>query len=565
MNSWPLTRRQFIQVGAVLGAVPFQLSRHCSAATSTDATQIKSADPFWQLAWRQNFQDHDPWVWPEGMRLCLQLPRASAPDLERLLGDGARIQTLFHDVGHTWTTLWCSHEVLHKWQQKQAWLDWTDHLWGAPWSDHIRLHPERAKYPQSQAPIDPAPASRNSRRQGSPAMRWLMIDHGFPWAFLDQEGVSYLRRDSGGFFDTNLHQPSISHGAQVLGLWLSQARAKSATKSDPLLLYALPDQLMGSMPLGALWPDVVDAVGWALQDCSPGSTLNILLSVVSTDGDRHPNSFVSRCARSLNAHADALGVRLRWIMAAGNSHSDRQNLRFEIPAGQTVEWEWHLPPENLRSSLLECWHDASAGPVRIQMDAPGQATKTVQSEPVMASRTHSVSGRIQTVLRLPPTAVWDASKENLAQPGAWRIQFETTQACVLDVHLSLMADPGAHLYRQAWLQTPHQGHAHQYPAYTVSGLVPWVPNAWAAQCLRPGLGHEAELDAKKEHLSHFSGRWPQSLGHQGLQSLAIRVDESALRRGALTLSANGHRWVRATGTSMAVPLAAHWLSEQTNH
>ena len=157
------------------------------------------------------------------------------------------------------------------------------------------------------------------------------------------------------------------------------------------------------------------------------------------------------------------------------------------------------------------------------------------------------------------------AKKTLLNQEAWRIQFETTQACVLDVHLSLMADPGAHLYRQAWLQTPHQGHAHQYPAYTVSGLVPWVPNAWAAQCLRPGLGHEAELDAKKEHLSHFSGRWPQSLGHQGLQSLAIRVDESALRRGALTLSANGHRWVRATGTSMAVPLAAHWLSEQTNH
>ena len=196
----------------------------------------------------------------------------------------------------------------------------------------------------------------------------MVIDHGFPLEHLNQSGISYRYRSSSG--RNRWCQPVSSHGAQVLGLLCDMAQGLGLPQAAPWLLYELPDALMSTMPMGALWPEVVDAVNWALTECVMGDRLTVLISVVSTDGDRHPNSLISRCAHALGVHARELGVRLSWMMAAGNSHSEQQNLSWSMDEGGLVEFEWCLPPENHRPSFLECWYNTPKAPARFSVLPP---------------------------------------------------------------------------------------------------------------------------------------------------------------------------------------------------
>ena len=251
----------------------------------------------------------------------------------------------------------------------------------------------------------------------------LVIDHGFPLHHLLASGMAFQHLSSHARNRPERMSPADSHGAQVLGLLLKDTLSKSPHGDAPLMLYELPDALLGSMPLGALWPDVFDAVCWGLRHAEPGQTLWALLSVVSTDGDRGPFSLISQSAQALARHALSRGVDLKWIMAAGNSHADQQNLGFDLASGEAAIWQWQLPPQNLRASFLECWHDGVDAP-RISIQPPGLSWINANEAWALSKRHDPRRGRTQTVMRLAPTTAWDPAT-TLARAGTWRIRWES--------------------------------------------------------------------------------------------------------------------------------------------
>jgi hypothetical protein len=344
----------------------------------------------------------------------------------------------------------------------------------------------------------------------------------------------------------------------VLGLLLKNTLIESPHGDVPLMLYELPDALLGSMPRGALWPDVFDAVCWGLRHAEPGQTLWALLSVVSTDGDRGPASFISQSAQALARHALSRGVDLKWIMAAGNSHADQQNLGFELAPGETAIWQWQLPPQNLRASLLECWHSGGDVP-RISVQPPGQAWVEAHEAWTLAQRHDPRQGKTQTVMRLAPTMAFDPST-TLARAGTWRVRWdgtdkETLKDTRLDVNLSLMVSNVAGQNRQARLVVDPTSTARSRPPVTLSGLVPHGPGVWVAQTLNPAHAHACAWSPDADQLSAQSGRWPLSHNLGGAQHVGVRVDGSLPLPGVPVISRHGHSTHRASGTSMAVPLA----------
>ena len=210
-----------------------------------------------------------------------------------------------------------------------------------------------------------------------------------------------------------------------------------------------------------------------------------------------------------------------------------------------------------RSRRVQALHNAPASAVQFSLTPPGPNNPAAPTPLTIASRTNIQSGRTHTVFRLPATAAWQADQP-LARPGAWQIRCETSQPCQLEVNLSMMAQHGMGLQRQAWLETDDAG-PYIRAALSVSGLVPWMPGVWAAQCLQAST-HSERANAGQPttaSLSHYSGRWPPTHPSHGLRAIAVALDASPLWSGALTLSANGHRRYRVSGTSMVVPLLAH--------
>jgi hypothetical protein len=328
----------------------------------------------------------------------------------------------------------------------------------------------------------------------------------------------------------------------------------AAVPQVPLVLAELPDEILTSMPYGALWPQVLDAIHWAIRSSAPGSEWLLMLSLVSTDADRHAESFISRSARALTAYARSKGVTLTWVMAAGNSHADQQNIDLRVRARQPAEMHWHLPPENFRPSFLECWHDASMGQPVLQIRPPGGAWSDQLQPMSLATRFHAPSGRTQTVFRLPPTAYWTPVPAH-AKSGDWGLRFVFDRDGLLNLHLAMMTANTLGPLRQAHIRAAPSRPEDALSPTTLSGLIPHMPQVLVAQTLDPASTSWWVDGPSSQQLSFYSGRVPQG-NSSHLHAMAYRVDASKVRSGALTWSRQGHRLQRATGTSMAVPLLA---------
>lgn len=561
MEWFELNRRQFMQfgVGAALASHGHVHAGSSNASLSVLEKPIAQWDPHLVLALANEFADHDLTAWTGSTRMCGNLPSGQLHRLRSLLGEHGHIQSMFSDGGDAWVTLTLQSPALMRVIQEGAHL-FKDHIWGAPWSHPMRARgpSERpngvASHPELEEVGEAAWSSGAGGRQ-----RVLVIDHGFPMAHLRRQRIAHLHRFSPS---TNHRRSSgavaYSHGSQVLGLLVQGMDGDGPRPIAPLLLHELPDEILSSMPHAALWPEVVDAVMWALSQSPRGIEWIVLLSMVSTDADRHPQSFISRCARSLTAHAHSRGVRLTWVMAAGNSHADRQSLALVADAHRPVAVHWHLPVQNVRPSFLTCWHDAAMGPPGIQVRPPGGTWSDSMTPMSMATRVHGAYDRAETVLRLPPTAAWTAT-EALACSGDWGLRFVFQKGGPFHLHLSMMTSSSQGLMRQAHLTAATDEPSAVSEPISISGLIPFLPDVMVAQTLSPNAVLSRIESPSHGQLSAYCGRWPQTSVRGDTRTIGFKVDASPVRRGVLTWSRNGHRIHRVTGTSMAVPLAARWL------
>jgi hypothetical protein len=559
MSTVELNRRQFMQWGAAAGwAVSQGVPTWVQAAGSTAAVMPQlETDPFLQLALMHGFEDHALQAWPLGMRLSVVLDRTNRAELAQKLGADVQIQTLFHDGGFTWATLSLQKEALLR-LHRQGLDQWfRSHLWGAPWAhtkDQVMsLQASSAKAMQVSAPPVAGQSNGAARRQ-----RVMVIDHGFGLTHLSASGLAYLHHASHANNRPANLTHAYSHGAQTLGLLLQSSIARLGHAHSPLLLYELPDALLGSMPLGALWPEVLDAVNWGVNNAKPGEELLILLSVVSSDGNRHPQSFVTLSAQALQRHAKALGVDLKWVMAAGNQHQAQQHLRYQVLPGQAAAWQWELPINNAQASLLECWHDASAGMPEVHFKAPGGQWQS-SGHGITSAWRSDPNGKIQTVFRLPATCSGDTNQSR-ALAGVWGVRWQAPGgAANLEVNLSMMSSHQVGPFRQAKLLNDPDCTANFWPIQSLSGLVPHMPDVWVAQALGQGEAGSLMLNPKSEQLSAYCGRSPSDHDLHGVQCAGAKVDSSSLWSGIHVMSLHGHRIHRASGTSMAVPLVASGL------
>jgi hypothetical protein len=431
------------------------------------------------------------------------------------------------------------------------------HLWGAPWAHtedrrqvltHSWASPQRVRV--SGVTTQPVGAIRKQRV--------MLIDHGFPLTHLSESGLTCLHHASHANNRPEAVTPAHSHGAQTLGLWLQSNTFRTGADPSPLLLWDLPDALLGSMPLGALWPDVLDAVHWGVHSAQPGEELVILLSVVSSDGLRHPQSFVTRSAQALQNHAQALGVDLKWVMAAGNQHDAQQHLRYRVLPGQVALWQWALPADNAQASLLECWHDAGAGTPEVEFKPPAGGWQRSGHGVTSASRL-GPNGKIQTVFRLPPSRA-EHEQQNQAVAGVWGVRWQAPGGTTdLEVHLSMMSSHRSGHFRQAKLFHDPEGTANATDIQSLSGLIPHMPGVWVAQTLGPWEVGTLMPEPKASQLSGYCGRVPSDHDWRGVRCVGAKVDSSSLWAGLNVMSLNGHRIHRASGTSMAVPLVASAL------
>jgi hypothetical protein len=559
MSTIELNRRQFMQWGAAAGWAASQgLSTWAQAANSNPVpVPVMQTDPFLQLALMHEFEDHALQAWPLGMRLSVVLDHIERAELAQNLGADVHIQTLLHDAELTWATLSLEKEALLRLHQQGLGTNFQSHLWGAPWGHSEGRSMSLTNCSPNARAVSIQQAAGQPHRPAT-RQRVLLIDHGFPLTHLSESGLSYLHHASHANNRATAFTQAYSHGAQTLGLLLQTSPSQLGHGRAPLLLYELPDALLDSMPLGALWPDILDAVYWGLNSVNPGEELVILLSVVSNDGDRHSQSFVTRSAQAMQRHAKGLGVDLTWVMAAGNQHHAQQHLHYRVLPGQAAVWQWELPANNAQASYLECWHDADAGQPEIMFKAPCGQWQSSGHGVTSAWRLES-NGKIQTVFRLPATCS-SHSHQNMALAGAWGVCWQAPGgAADLEVSLSMTSSRQLGPYRQAKLLHHPDSTASRQPIQSLSGLIPHMPGVWVAQALDQGVSSSLVMTPKPHQLTGYSGRWSSDHDLNGVRSAGAKVDSSTLWPGLKVMSLHGHHLHRGTGTSMAVPLVARGL------
>ncbi len=547
---WPISRRQFLQMGAVSACGVALASADAWVSSRAAEPQPVQWDPLLHLALDHEFVDHDPGPGAGDSRCMVKL---ATPDLEawrRCLRPGDEIQSWFQTDAHVWATARIQPATLRGWRDQGFPAMVVDHVWGAPWSQDLTSTP----FGRSAAePVEESHAWEKSGRKNR--HKFLLVDHGFPVEHLRDLNRPFIHRSSRSPTRPLPLRSAHSHGAQVLGLWLeAQAQAQS---QGALLLYELPDFILDTMPRGVLGAELMDAVCWAISHCEPHDHLVVLLSIVSTDGDRHAQSFMSQSVRALIDHGLSQRVQISWVFAAGNSHDQAQNLRFSLMPGQSSRWVWRLPPNHLRSFFMECWHDAQWGVPEFRFKAPGAVRWSAHEALSRSSRYHASSGRMQTLFRLPPTASLEPASM-LSPPGDWLFECTSERAGDLDVHLSLVSASSTPARQSRLLALPESDAAVLDPV-TLSGLVPWHCGAWAAMTLKPDSRQSVVLDPAQDQLASYCGRLPLNATHDAVRCLGVRLSDSLLHPGAKVISRHGHRSHRAEGTSMAVPTTINHL------
>lgn len=563
MHTFDLNRRQFLQLSAgtawaaksgagLWPSDPFLSASHGHGAPT---------DPHLTLAVKHGFVDHDLMSWGQSTRICGSLSLEHLSQIREILGGDGCIETEFPDGCEVWVSLTLQAPALQRMYQRGLQV-FADHMWGAPWSNPTQwgVHAPLLENPPTRSKTWGGPWAKSG--MGSDHQRLLIIDHGFPVQQLHHLGVRHLHLSHPWSKSRSPdHLKAYGHASQVIGLLMHGVDGRGPAPQVPLVLSELPDEILSSMPYAALWPEVLNQVYWAISNSPPGCEWIIMLSLVSTDGDRHPESLISRSARALTAYAQSKGVRLTWVMAAGNSHADQQNMELKIHAQHPAEISWHLPPENFRPSFVECWHEASMGQPQIQIKPPGGGWTDQLTPMTCANRIHGPSSRAQTVLRLPPTAAWTPA-QTLAQSGDWGVRFVFEREGHLNLHLAMMTASPQSLLRQARIRAlpSHSDSAFDPP--TLSGLIPFMSQVVVAQTLESRSGPLWVERPAPSQLSRYCGRPTRGNPVPG-RTVGFKVDASKARPGALTWSRHGHRIQRATGTSMAVPLAARWLMKIT--
>jgi hypothetical protein len=147
----------------------------------------------------------------------------------------------------------------------------------------------------------------------------------------------------------------------------------------------------------------------------------------------------------------------------------------------------------------------------------------------------------------------------LAQSGDWGVRWVFEKSGRLDLHLSMMTGLSQGLLRQAQITAPSTPPEAVAAPNSISGLIPSLPNVVVAQTLSPSVADPRLVAPDHQSLSAYCGRWSQPSDGGDTRAIGFKVDGSHVNRGVLTWSRQGHRIHRATGTSMAVPLAARWL------
>ncbi len=545
---WPISRRQFLQMGAVSACGVAFGNAEAWASSRAAEPQPVQWDPLLNLALDHEFADHDAGSAAGDSRCVVKLDKADLQAWRQCLRSGDEIQSWFQTDDDVWATARIQPSTLRGWRQQGFPAMVVDHVWGAPWSSDMTATPFGGSAAGS---VEGFHAWEKLGRRNR--HKYLLVDHGFPVEHLREVNRPFIHRSSRSPTRPLPLRSAHSHGAQVLGLWLEA----QAQRQGALLLYELPDFILDTMPRGVLGAELMDAVCWAISHCEPHDHLVVLLSIVSTDGDRHAQSFMSQNVRALIDHGLRRRVHISWVFAAGNSHDRDQNLRFDLKPGQTSRWIWRLPPDHQRSFFMECWHDAQWGVPEFRYKAPGAARWSAHEALSRSSRYHASSGRMQTLFRLPPTGCLE-SQSILSPPGDWLFECTSEHAGKLDVHLSLVS-ASSNPARLSRLLAHPESDASVLDPVTLSGLVPWHCGAWAAMTLKPGSRQSVVPDPAQDQLASYCGRLPLDAIHDPVQCLGVRLSDSLLHPGAKVISRHGHRSHRAEGTSMAVPMTVNHL------
>ena len=283
MNGFHVNRRQFMQLSAMAGLTSNVWSAPADASPflPEEPRRGLTTDPFLQLALSNGFADHDLQAWPWCMRMLVRPKASDWAELNRLLGPDVQIQNGLFDEQGAWATVSLNHSALLRWHQQGLSTMFIDHAWGAPWANGggmvVSASPPHPPLSSGQTGQSGQPGQNHGKSEATIGTvsrgarhRVLVIDHGFPLHHLLASGMAFQHLSSHARNRPERMSPADSHGAQVLGLLLKDTLSKSPHGDAPLMLYELPDALLGSMPRGALWPDVFDAVCWGLCHAEPG-------------------------------------------------------------------------------------------------------------------------------------------------------------------------------------------------------------------------------------------------------------------------------------------------------
>lgn len=388
-----------------------------------------------------------------------------------------------------------------------------------------------------------------------------------------------------------------SHGAGVTAMAAGYDPDDPAGLNHPLIAVSLPDFSVGDTsgsfaPLfiqaavvyvisraRALTTSMIAATG---RQIIPSVTVN--LSMGLTAGARDGSSLISRLQDAIStAPRTGLGS-VHFVLPTGNNR--QKQARAVLRPGEEIDW--HLPPDDRTPSALELWGPAqtvSTLPIQLRITLPnGNAIETKFAIEGGVARIMDDHGRELTRLALqhrqaeggkrqcltiilPPTLP-ETSNEVSAPPGLWRIALlpSAPGPCELAVHRDDSLPGFRQNGRQSRLVDPsyrrreddgHWSGADSEPPFSKirrNG----TSSSYAGGRAQLRIGGTLARPSSPPAVAPYCGLL--AAGAPG--DITAYSDRSWISRGIIVPGIRGAAMQAMSGTSIAAPRVARWLSGQ---
>lgn len=388
-------------------------------------------------------------------------------------------------------------------------------------------------------------------------------------------------------WDMDSQQPAMSaqshssHGAHVLS-WLAGQPPYTGHPFDadtasqcPLILVNLPHDAVQDPTGRWLGRYILEGLDFAIQQALHTKTCRLVVNISwgPQTGPHDGSSLLELAlAQRINA-AQALGLRVDIVLAAGNSRENRAHAQFDAQLG-CAELAWVVPPASKTPFFLELWWPSGTDIAQIQIEAmaPNGQTLSLRGQGVYTG--HNACGvmlqhpqphqasRPMALLALNPTG----ERHRAAAHGRWRLGVSGIRGALNKVQV-YVARQTANLggrYRgpDSYLDSPRHGqppfHRHLHQAYgppvTSEGSLSGLATAVHANIhVASGSVHSTVEPAR------YASEGPAVGGGLHRPDWALPTDETPGLRGILGAASRPGSVVRLVGTSMAAPQLARRL------